>query len=410
MPLFITLTNERICQQIDNAKQHVILAAPGISLQMGEALRRAHERLGRGAVQVVLDVSARVSRLGYGEFKAVEILKQAGVLVRHHKGLRIGALICDDAGWSFSTSPSLVEADPTAETEAFNAIVLTSAQVMVLRAELPPVSTGDNPQPAMEYPVVGSEPLDEATLGAIKTALDIAPPQQFDLARHTQVYAALIQFVELTFEGFKIESRRIQLPKTLPLIASKDKALKERLTSSLKVLDKLEKPKELQEITEHLNELREAYLVPVGQAGRVMLKSKRGEFEKELSGIETRLNACKEALKSALQKALSAVIEAVIPDLSRAVLADPPPRFRGLFPPTPESAADYVRAVLTKAFPTAESLVSNMKIHRIYKDVTYETLKNKDFGARVMEQIPPSILDGSLLQEELAVKAGEATS
>lgn len=130
----------------------------------------------------------------------------------------------------------------------------------------------------------------------------------------------------------------------------------------------------------------------------------------KLSVIEERLNKCRDALKADLRSALNSVIDAVIPDLSRAVLADPPPRFRGLFPATPESAADYVKEELAKSFPTAENLVSNMKIHRFYKDVTYETLKDRDFGERVMEQIPKAILDGSLLQEELAVKAGKATS
>ena len=410
MPLFTTLTNERICQEIEAAKKLVILAAPGISVLVANALLAANQRLGQGSVQVVLDVSARVTRLGYGEHAAVEILHQAGVMVRQHAGLRIGALICDDAGWSFATSPSLVEADPTADSEAFNAIALTSAQVMVLRAELPPVSKGDNPPPALEYPVVGSEPLDVATLSKVKRALEIAPPQQFDLARQTQVYAALIQFVELTFEGFNIQSRRIQLPKTLPLIASQDKALKDRVTASLKVLDKIEKPKALQEVTEKLEELRQAYLVPVGQAGRVMLKSKRQNFEGELTKIETRLEACRDALKKDLQEALNKVIDAIVPDLSRAVLADPPPRFRGLFPATEESAAVYVREELAKSFPTAEALVSGMKIHKFYKDVTYETLKNKEFGERVMKEIPKSVLDGSLLQEEVAAKAGTAMS
>lgn len=84
----------------------------------------------------------------------------------------------------------------------------------MLRAELPPVSKGENPSPGLEYPAVGSKPADEVTLCKVKRALEIAPPQQFDLARQTQVYAALIQFVELTFEGFHIQSRRIQLPKT----------------------------------------------------------------------------------------------------------------------------------------------------------------------------------------------------
>ncbi len=410
MPLFTTLTNERICQEVEAAKKLVILAAPGINVLVANALLAANQRLGQGSVQVVLDVSARVTRLGYGEHAAVEILNQAGVMVRQHAGLRIGALICDDAGWSFATSPSLVEADPTADSEAFNAIALTSAQVMVLRAELPPVSKGDNPPPALEYPVVGSEPLDVATLSKVKRALEIAPPQQFDLARQTQVYAALIQVVELTFEGFNIQSRRIQLPKTLPLIASKDKAVKDRLTASLKVLDQIEKPKALREVTTQLEELRNAYLVPVGQAGRIMLKSKRGDFEKELKAIEDSLEACKKTLVTDLQAALKGVVDAIVPDLARAVMADPPPRFRGLFSATEESAAEFVKDELAKTFPTADELVAGMKIHKFYKDVTYETLKNKDFSERVMKEIPPSVLEGSLLQEHVAAKSGTVMS
>ena len=66
----------------------------------------------------------------------------------------------------------------------------------------------------------------------------------------------------------------------------------------------------------------------------------------------------------------------IVPDLSQAVMTDPPSRFRGLFLATEESAAAYVREELAKSFPTAEELVFGMKIHKFYKDVTYETLEN----------------------------------
>lgn len=406
MPLFTTLTNERICEIIEKANRYVILSAPGISIPVAKALVGIRNRLDEDCVQVVLDVSAQVARLGYGSHDAVEMLQQQGITVRHQPGMRIGALICDDSGWSFASFPALVEADPTTESEAYNAIALTEAQVLVLRTELPPVRKGKAPDSALDYPVVGSEPVDEICLKKVKNALEIAPPQSFDLARQTQVYAALIQFVELKFEGFNIQSRRIQLPKTLPLITSKDKALKDRVSASLKVLDKIEKPRALIDVTKRLEELRLAYLVPTGQAGRVILKSKRVEFENELAEIEKTLDECKLALSDELQQALDQVVNAIVPDLVRTVLADPPPRFRGLFPPTKEFAETYVRDELAKAFPTAESLIADMKIHKFYKDVTYETLKNKEFEERVMQEIPKSVLDGALLQEELAAKSG----
>lgn len=410
MPLFATLTTERICSEIDNAKRHVILAAPGIGMPVADALLQARQRLPKGAVQIVLDVSPSVARLGYGVHAAVEKLAAAGLPLHQHEGLRIGVLICDDAGWSFTTSPCLVEADPAADSEAFNAIALTAAQVVVLRAELPAINKESEREPTPEYSVVGTELVNEATLTKVKRALDIAPPQQFDLARQTQVYAALIQFVELTFEGFNIQSRRVQLPKTLPMIASKDKAVKDRLTASLKVLDQIEKPKALREVTMQLEELRNAYLVPVGQAGRIMLKSKRGDFEKELKAIEDSLEACKKTLVTDLQAALKGVMDAIVPDLARAVMTDPPPRFRGLFSATEESAAEFVKDELAKTFPTADELVAGMKIHKFYKDVTYETLKNKDFSERVMKEIPPSVLEGSLLKEHVAAKSGTVMS
>jgi len=402
MPLFITLTQANICQRLEAARKHVVLAAPGLGMEVAHALVSARQRLGPNAVQVVLDISARVTRLGYGNHAAVELLLASGVALRQHEGLRIGALICDDAGWSFSTVPRLVEADPTADSDAFNAIALTSAQVMVLRSELPPVGASTQ---APEYAVVGNDMVDKQALDKVKRALEIAPPQQFDLARQTQVYVALIQFVELSFEGFNIQSRRIQLPKSLPLVASQDKALKDRITTSLKVLDKMEKPKALQTVTQRLEDLREAFLIPVGQLGRVMLKSKRTEFETELAEIQKDLDACEEVLEGDLQLALDKVVESIIPDIARAVLADPPPRFRGLYPSTIVAAMDYVRDELVRAFPSATELVSGMKIHKFYKDVTYETLKNKDFGERVMSAIPRSVLDGSLLQEGVAVEA-----
>ena len=62
------------------------------------------------------------------------------------------------------------------------------------------------------------------------------------------------------------------------------------------------------------------------------------------------------------------------------------------------------------AFPSADELVAGMKIHKFYKDVTYETLKNKDFSERVMKEIPPSVLEGSLLQEHVAAKSGTVMS
>ena len=407
MSLFINLNDERMAWEISQARSSVIFVAPGVRSQVANSLIKAVNRLGNGAVQVVLDVSANVARIGYGEHEAVALLEKSGVQLRQHPGLRTGILICDQSGWSYSATPRLVESDMAKDSSAFNAIVLTADQIQFLMHELPQVAEDEpeDTQVEMLMPTVGESVVDTAMVATITTALEIAPPQSFDLARHTRVYSALIEFVELSFTGFNLQSRRVQLPKSLPMIASKDKDLKSRISASLKVLDQVEKPKALKDITESLEELRKAYLIPVGHAGRIMLKSKRSQFEAELSEIEKQLDNCKTDLTKDLQETLNRVVESITPELARAVLLDPPPQFRGLFDMNEASARDYVAGELEKAFPDAKSLVENMKIHKFFKDVTYETLRNEEFIERVFNAIPKSILDGALLNEDLAAKA-----
>lgn len=48
-----------------------------------------------------------------------------------------------------------------------------------------------------------------------------------------------------------------------------------------------------------------------------------------------------------------------------------------------------------------------MRILKFYTDVTHETLKNEEFAERVMGQIPKSVLDGALREEDTAAKITE---
>ena len=405
VPLFTTLTPERISQEIGAAKRRVILAAPGILSTIADSIILAHQRLPRGSIQVVLDVSAAVSRLGYGEHGAVDRLVKAGISVRQEPGLRLGVLICDDHGWSYASAARLVEAEPTEEAHVCNAIALTEAQVLALRAELP-AATAQNQHASEEAtPVIGATPVERESLDRVQRALEIAPPQQFDLARQTSVYHAFVQFAELTFEGFSLQSRRVKLPNSLPVIASRDRALKNRISASLKLLDSMEKPPALKDIEDRLEDLRKAYLLPVGKAGRVILKGKRAEFEDELAQIQNDLKQCTVSLKGDIEIALNNVMESLVPDLSRAVLSDPPARFRGLYQFDQASAETFVREELMNSFPNAEDLVQGMKVHKFYKDVTYETLKDEEFETRVKALIPPSVLNGALLNENMAAES-----
>jgi len=56
--------------------------------------------------------------------------------------------------------------------------------------------------------------------------------------------------------------------------------------------------------------------------------------------------------------------------------------------PSEENVKAWLDDELSKVIPKADSIVSNIKLYESYKDVTYDTLKNKDFIAKIREAYP----------------------
>jgi len=403
MSCFVTLTNNGIIKAIDAAQSRVVLAASGIDMPIAEALVAAHKRLGEGRVRVVLDASANAALLGFGNHAAVELLHRDGVSLHRHEGLRICMLASDEAGWTFVRSPLLVEEDPSSENDAFNAITLTTDQVKELCSYLPHTESTTDASKAPEYPLVGRERLDQATVTAVSDTLKQVPPAEFDLQRRVRVYSAVLQFVELELEGFMLQSKVIKIPKTLPLIAGADEDVEKRLSTSFQIFEKGRSPPAVKKIRTDLETLRNAYLISVGKPGRVILKSKIPEFKAEIEKIKDALADFETKLIEDLESKLRAEFERLIPELLKAVTANPPVKFRGRYPITAEGVNAYVRQELDECFPKAADLLKSMKIHLYFKDVTYETLNNRDFEEKVLAAIPKNILYGPLFSERSAV-------
>ena len=110
MPTFETIDDSGLALRIREARERVLLCAPGFGDPVAAALIEANGRLGCDRVVVVVDGTAQAARLGYGHFDAVGQLSQAGVAIRVEPGLRLGTLIVDGQGWCFATPPLLVDA------------------------------------------------------------------------------------------------------------------------------------------------------------------------------------------------------------------------------------------------------------------------------------------------------------
>jgi hypothetical protein len=77
--LFCSLSPDRVADLVRSAQHAVCYAAPGIQLDLAQAMVETAGRLGKEMLTVSLDFDDRVMRMGYGDIGAVTMLLDAGI-------------------------------------------------------------------------------------------------------------------------------------------------------------------------------------------------------------------------------------------------------------------------------------------------------------------------------------------
>src|SRR5688572_14759095 len=102
----ISLTDTELIGLVACANHRILFIAPGLSLPVAQALAHQWEKLGAGAVQVVLDTDPEVCRLGLGDIEALKLLQSTAERLRsrihQQQGLRIGVVITDETTTIYS--------------------------------------------------------------------------------------------------------------------------------------------------------------------------------------------------------------------------------------------------------------------------------------------------------------------
>jgi hypothetical protein len=384
---FTHLSGEDVAQAIHAARKRVVLAAPGLQQPVAAALANTRNRLGRQAVRVVLDVTDRTARMGYGDIDSVELLNEGDVDVRAEPGLRTCVLICDDEGFAFFAPPLLVESVDDRHVGP-NALVLHPEQVRATVSALCPAETPSEPLPV---PELGQVVLTEEQVKQVKASLDANPPQKFDLARKVNVFNAFVEFIELRLTGLQISSRKVPLPKDL-VLATKDNATTNRLLTTFKLVsDDSSVAMEAGEVSRRVLNLRERYTRSLGDSlGNVILRSKREALLTEVHAINVVIAEFKQKVVDRLEKELAASKKKLIDGLLPALQAAPPPALTAQLngKPTVDIFRRYLGDELGRVFPSAASLVGDMKLELVTKGVTYQMLSSVDFQKRVREAFP----------------------
>lgn len=381
MRVFESLDWSKIAELIQSSRGRVLYAAAGLDDSVAAALIEAEGRLGPSSVAIILDFDPDSFRLGYGAFEAATMLREWGLTVRTHSGLRPGLLVCDDQAWSFTMPPLLVE---KLGSESINAIRLVGAAADTAYMAVQQSATVSNPR---SEPEIGAAKLDDSVESETKLALEADPPQRFDLSRKVRVFNSKVEFVELEVHGCQIHRRRVRLPNEL-VLSVEDRDARDRIRAAYRVIEDASLSG-AKEIERRVAELRKAYLRSIPGYGSLILRSVRGRFEEEIAALKTRVEEFRleiaDELGRRLATSISTLTDAFLPNVLRAI----PKQLAGQVSMVNEAnARRWIAQQLEKEFPTVDELVDRMWLVCIFKGVTYEVLADQQFQQSIKQLFP----------------------
>ena len=383
---FIALSSSRLAEMIHRAQKRVAVVAPSIHNDVGAALMEAVFRLGSDSIDIVVDLDEKVFRLGYGSIDAITLLKMNDIKIRHHTGLRIGLVIIDEQAWAFSPVALYIEIEPNFD-DLPNAVALSTEEAarLLLRvsesARSEVIRTATDPelvQEARAAMVELSQMSDNSRkLDEVYKSLEDAPPVPFDVSRQVQVFEPYIQYVDLKLQGCSIQNHKMQLPPHILGLAS-NKEFENRLSTTFNLIAKSSSVS-AKYLDDEVRNLRDNFTRSLGKLGRVLLKAQRKNFDNEFDKIRKQIEAHREKIKKELGGELEKTKAQLIENFLPHVMTRPPNEL--LFQLsgsilTEDNARKWLEWEIGRCIPQADKLITRMELECVFKDVTYETLKD----------------------------------
>lgn len=406
MSTFTVVDDQTLVAAIDRCRHRLVYIAPGITKPVVEAIDRMFERQEVPAITIIIDSDPEVCRMGYGTVEGLNALN--ALVERHHfvlrtqPGLRVGVLASDDELQVYAPTPQLIEAGSHTERKP-NAIAIGRDPLAQLLDAAAAEGVADAPLPSNAE--IGQQALTPTKLRESLAELARMPPKAFNVSRVERVFNAQLQYVELEVTGYKLSSRKVNIPNDL--LIGEDPDLEKRLRNTFAllegkaslqveiasldasnlqpVLDARGKPKTLRYSEKQLETDRQKlyvdFLTTVKGYGWLIKRWDRPALDRRVKWFRRRVEAYRdgieELLGASVQVSIRALAEVLLPKLKDRF----PDRLRKhLLSATPAEAdmLDLVTKELTDAFGRAHQH-ARPEIRINFKDLTYETIKDPKF-------------------------------
>lgn len=310
---FTVANDAAVISLIESAKNRLVIIGPAFSEAVAAALTKRFGDLGQLDIRVVMDADAEVYRLGFGEPKALSLIREAAAKsfldLREQSGVRIGVIISDDATMVYSPVSRNIEAG-SETVEKPNAIVLTGASTeKLVRAS---GASREEGAPAAE---IGTTALDAGKAAEIEAELERLPPVKFDVSRRVNVFHSRLVYVEFEIKGFAISRKQVPLPDDFKTVTNAE--LQAQLSTRLRApmadigpveveIDGGDEPnlKEIDDkwLRQERKRIEDRYTFQVDHYGRVILREDMPAFTNEVNSFKAVVERYHEKLREALAK------------------------------------------------------------------------------------------------------------
>lgn len=407
--VFAVANDATLCAAIKAVRSSVVYVAPGITEAIVGTLADALKSTPDLQVTLIIDLDPEVYRLGYGTEAGLRALQalvaEQHLELRQQEGLRIGVLVTDGASLVYAPTPLLIEAGSESQSKP-NALNITQSVglgAMLMNACAANGALGKNVPPPSQAEIGRQAAFPEAVAQSLKSLNDV-PPKRFDVARVERVFESKIQFVELELTGYRLSSKSISIPNEL--LVGEDKELKERLKNNFKLLQGAQtlevqipvldqdlkpvvagdgKPKtetwSEAELERQRKALYDDFLISVPRFGQVIMRRHRNEFDLRIARLRAQIAAFKEAIEKEIGESIIDAIYGLAETLLPRIKENLPKRYAKLLcanNPSDELLLDLLRNDLEKCCGGFEGMFKP-ELHCVFKDVTYESINDKNF-------------------------------
>ena len=393
--VFTNVTDLTISELIDKATQRVVYIAPGVSKIIADVFVKKLDSFPIDKITIVLDADPETCRMGYGDIEGLEQIKkvaeQKGMLIYNQTGIRIGIIIVDDATLVFSPTPLLIEAGSKSPDKP-NGLLFSGSAPQVLEQTI--VTAIHNRE--FSGDIISNQDLEKA-----KKDLKTNPPKKFDVARFERVFNSRIQYVEFSFEEYRLSQKIVPIPPELTGI-SKNKEIVTRWRNSFMLFDgkteietgskddEKNPPISEKSLEKEKKAIIDEFLLMLPRHGTFILRCNKQSFEERIKGFKDNVEKFRKGIQEKLAEQLLSTKNKLVKELIPHVISTTPPSWRSTMLCeylSKKEAYERLQKALKPIFLNV-NIFFNPKVSVTFKDVTYETIHNEDFRKELKKRFP----------------------